>query len=121
MGEVTHPLSTLQELQSVDVNRRQAELTIAMASVERFPPVTKALSGMVTPHPLSKRQPASRSGHLLHASGCVFMSTFLYLECTRSSGGNMKAVAYYVQMVASIYVRAQHKQMATLASPLLAW
>ena len=114
--EVTHPPQS--ELQ---VYRRKAELTIAMASVERFPPVTKALSGMVTPHPLSKRQPAS--GHLLHAStsGCVYVHFFLYLERTRSSGGNMKAAAYYVQIVASMYVRAQHKQMATLASPLLAW
>jgi hypothetical protein len=48
------------------------------------------------------------------------MVILFYLERTYWSGGNVKAVAYYLQMVASISIRAQHKHIATLASPLLA-
>lgn len=48
------------------------------------------------------------------------MVVFLHLERIRWDGGNLKAMAYYMQLVASMSMRAQHRKLATLASPLLA-
>lgn len=49
----------------------------------------------------------------------LFVLVYKYAERLRSSGGNLRAVAYYSQIVLGWTVRVQHKHIASMAAPVL--